>query len=149
MNTNKILEAIDQEILKLQQARALLADAPTIQAAKPAAAKSATGKRRGRPKGSVNKKAEFAAPVAVKPAKRTMSAEGKARIAAAQKARWAAQKRAVAKPVAKKITPKSAKKAVPAAKPAAKKIAAKVSKKAAVPAKKSVAAPPPTPAAES
>lgn len=131
MNTNEILEAIDQEILKLQQARALLADAPAVQAAKSVAGKPATGKRRGRPKGSVNKKAEVAAPVVVKPAKRTISAEGKARIAAAQKARWAAQKK-TSKPAAKKIAPKSAKKAVPAAKPAAKKIAAKVSKKAVV-----------------
>jgi hypothetical protein len=130
MNTNEILEAIDQEIFKLQQARALLADASAIQVAKPA-----TGKRRGRPKGSVNKKAEVAAPVVVKPAKRTLTAEGKARIAAAQKARWAAQKKAN-KSAAKTITPKPAKKAIPAA----KKIAAKVSKKAAVPAKKSVVA---------
>ena len=67
--------------------------------------------------------------------------ERKARIAAAQQARWAAQKKAEAKPVANKIVPKPAKKAVPAAKPAAKKIAAKVSKKAVVPAKKSVAEP--------
>ena len=132
---NEILEAIDQEILKLQQARALLADAPAVQAVKPAA-----GKRRGRPKGSVNKKAEVAAPVVAKKTRAPLSAEGKAKIAAAQKARWAKQKKAVAKPVAKKITPKSAKKAVPAAKPA-KKIAAKVTKKAAVAAKKSVAEP--------
>jgi hypothetical protein len=141
MNTNEILEAIDQEILKLKQARALLADAPAIQATKPVVAKPATGKRRGRPKGSVNKKAEVVAPVVVKQAKRTMSAEGKARIAAAQNARWAKQKKAVAKPVAKKIATKPAKKALSAAKPAAKKIAAKVSKKVAVSAKKSVAEP--------
>jgi hypothetical protein len=141
MNTSEIIEAIDQEILKLQQARALLADAPAVQAAKPVAVKSATGKRRGRPKGSVNKEAEVAAPVAVKKTRAPLSAEGKARIAAAQKARWAAQKKVEAKPVAKKIAPKSAKKAVPATKPAAKKIAAKVSKKVAVPAKKSVAEP--------
>ncbi|MBB5060992.1 hypothetical protein HDF16_005728 [Granulicella aggregans] len=150
MNTSEIIEAIDQEILKLQQARALLADVPAIQATKPVAAKPATGKRRGRPKGSVNKKAEVVAPAAVKPAKRTLSAEGKGRIAAAQKARWAAQKKAAAKPVAKKIAPKPvakkiapkpAKKAVPAAKPAAKKIAAKVSKKRAVTVKKAAAEP--------
>jgi hypothetical protein len=122
MNTSEIIEAIDQEILKLQQARALLADAPAVQATKPVAVKSATGKRRGRPKGSVNKKAEIAAPVVIKPAKRTLTAEGKARIAAAQKARWAAQKK-TSKP----------------AKAAAKKITAKVRKKVAVPAKKSVA----------
>ncbi|MBB5060678.1 hypothetical protein HDF16_005414 [Granulicella aggregans] len=112
MNTNEILEAIDQEILKLQQAHALLADAPVIQAVKPVAAKPATGKRRGRPKGSVNKKAETVAPVVVKPAKRTMSAEGKARIAAAQKARWAAQKKTSkpAKAAAKRSLQRSARK---------------------------------------
>jgi hypothetical protein len=148
MNTNEILEAIDQEILKLQQARALLADAPAVQAGKPATGKPATGKRRGRPKGSVNKKAEVIAPVTVNKVGRVMSAEGKARIAAAQKARWAKQKK-TSKTAAKKIAPKPAKKAVPAAKPAAKKIASKISKKRAVPAKKSVAAAPPTPAAES
>jgi hypothetical protein len=136
MNTSEIVEAIDQEISKLQQARALLAEVPAIQAAKPAA-----GKRRGRPKGSVNKKAVAIAPVVAKKTRAPLSAEGKARIAAAQQARWAAQKKAEAKPVAKKIVPKPAKKAVPAAKPAAKKIAAKVSKKAVVPAKKSVAEP--------
>ncbi|MBB5060733.1 hypothetical protein HDF16_005469 [Granulicella aggregans] len=143
MNTSEILEAIDQEILKLQQARALLADTPAIQASKSAAAKSATGKRRGRPKGSVNKKAEVAAPVVVKKTRTPLSAEGKARIAAAQKARWAAQKKTSkpAKVAAKKIIAKPAKKAVPATKPAAKKIAAKVTKKPAAAAKKSVAEP--------
>lgn len=136
MSTSEILEAIDEQISKLQQARDLLADAPAIQVPKPAA-----GKRRGRPKGSVNKSAEVSAPVATKQAKRTMSAEGKARIAAAQKARWAAQKKAVtpAKSVVKKTVPKPAKNAV--AKPAAKNISAKANKKAIVPAKKSVAEP--------
>jgi len=128
MNTSEILEAIDHEILKLQQARALLADAPAIQTPKPVA-----GKRRGRPKGSVNKKAEVAAPVVVKKTLTPLSAEGKAR--------WAKQKKTIAKPVAKKVTAKPAKTAVTAAKSAAKKIAAKVSKKATVPAKKSVAEP--------
>ncbi len=83
MNINDILEAIDQQITQLQQARALLAgnessDAPT-------------GKRRGRPKGSANQTIKASAPVAAKSGKRTMSPEGRARIAAAQKARWAAK----------------------------------------------------------
>jgi len=140
MNTNEILEAIDQHIAQLQKARALLAevdaDLPAIPATKPS-----TGKRRGRPKGSVSTKAEVAEPVAIKKAKRTMSAEGKARIAAAQKARWAAQKKASqpTKPVASKTAAKPGKKAPTSVKPVAKKIAAKGSKKAAVPAKKSVA----------
>ncbi|SNT44531.1 hypothetical protein SAMN05421770_11926 [Granulicella rosea] len=107
MNTNAILEAIDAQIRQLQQARDLLVgtntDDPAI-----ATAKQSSGKRRGRPKGSVNKKSGAFAPVAKKVAKRTLSPEGKARIAAAQKARWAAQKRASvsAKPAAKKTARK-------------------------------------------
>jgi hypothetical protein len=116
MNTNGILEAIDQQIMQLQQARELLAggnaDAPAVATTKQPAKKS-LAKRRGRPKGSTNKKPEAVAPVAKKAGKRTMSAEGKARIAAAQKARWAAQKKASApaKPAAKKATAKTVKKA--------------------------------------
>jgi hypothetical protein len=82
METNSILATIDQEILKLQQARALLV---TDVISEPVA------KHRGRPKGSTNKKVEL--PVA-KTAKRAMSIEGKARIVAAQKKRWAAVKKA-------------------------------------------------------
>jgi hypothetical protein len=80
MQTKDLLKAIDEEIVKLEQARALLMSSTDSE---PAA------KRRGRPKGSVNR--------AAKTTKRTMSAEGKARIAAAQKKRWAAQKRAATK----------------------------------------------------
>jgi hypothetical protein len=132
MNTKDILEAIDQQISKLQQARTLLSESPTIQAKKPVAAK-----RRGRPKGSVNQRPEAISPATVKTNKRTMSAEGKARIAAAQKARWSAQK--ATKPPAKNVATRLPKKAVDATKLAAKKIAAKVSKKATVPNKKSIA----------
>ncbi len=83
---NEILEAIDAEIAKLQQVRALLAGSPD------AISKIETiTKRRGRPRGSATK----APASAKKPAKRTLSAEGKAKIAAAQKARWAAQKTAI------------------------------------------------------
>jgi hypothetical protein len=123
MNTDEILEAIDQQITQLQKARALLADTagetPVITATKEQI--EPAGKRRGRPKGSVSKKSVAVAPVAKKTARRTMSAEGKARIAAAQKARWAAQKKA----------------SVPA-KPAAKKTSAKVTKKTATATKKAV-----------
>lgn len=77
MNTDQILSAIDAEIAKLQQARALLNGYT-----EPAAIKRGPG----RPK-------KVAAPTAVA-SKRTMSAEGKARIAAAQKKRWAAAKKA-------------------------------------------------------
>jgi hypothetical protein len=119
MDTNEILEAIDRQITKLQQSRAVLAgvatDVPAIATAKPS-----IGKRRGRPKGSVNKKPEAAAPVAKKGTRSPMSAEGKARIAAAQKARWAAQKKAseAAKPVAKKTSAKASKKTAAATKKA-------------------------------
>jgi hypothetical protein len=106
MNINDIVAVIDQQITQLQQARALLADNESG---------APTGKRRGRPTGSVNQVLhKAAAPVAAKSGKRTMSPEGRARVAAAQKARWAAQK-AVGKPAnaaAKKSTakPKAAKK---------------------------------------
>ena len=104
MNTAEILAAIDAQIAQLQQARGLIAGAVAVEP---------SGRRRGRPKGSTNK--PVAAPVKVM--KRVMSADGKARIAAAQKLRWAAQKRAATplKLTAKKSAPKSAKKA--AAKP--------------------------------
>ena len=74
-----ILSAIDAQLAKLQQARTLLAStsvAPSVGEAR----------RPGRPKGS--KTAAKADPVK---AKRTMSAEGRSRIAAAQKKRWAAK----------------------------------------------------------
>ena len=75
MSANDILTLIDAEIAHLQQARALIAEA---------------GKRGpGRPKFAV-------VPVAVAKhkQKRKMSPEGRARIAAAQKARWATKKKA-------------------------------------------------------
>lgn len=123
MNTNEILEAIDQQITQLQKARELLAganaDAAAVATTKQPAKKS-PGKRRGSPKGSVNKKSVNVPPVVKKASKRTMSAEGKARIAAAQKARWAAQKKATApaKPAAKKTAKKAAKKTATATKKA-------------------------------
>lgn len=80
MNTQKILAAIDSEIARLSQARILLSDAESIATAnKPG---------RGRPKGSKNSE-----PVAA-PKKRTMSAEGKAKIAEAQRKRHAAARKA-------------------------------------------------------
>jgi hypothetical protein len=68
MDTNEILAAIDAEIERLQEAKALLAAGPTNNASKKAVKSSA------------------------KSGKRTMSAAGRARIAAAQKARWAKSK---------------------------------------------------------
>lgn len=75
MDTKTLVIQIDLEIARLQQARNLLAGSNT-------SAKS----RRGRP----STKPASSTPVK----KRIMTPEGKARIAAAQKKRWAAQKKA-------------------------------------------------------
>ena len=75
MEVNRIIEEIDAQILKLQQARALLAGA------------AMPGTRgRGRPKGSKNA-----------PRKRTLSPEGRKRIAEAMKRRWAERRKQNAK----------------------------------------------------
>lgn len=71
MDTNAIVAAIDAEIQRLQDARALLTGDAGVK------------RRPGRPKGS-----------AAGPAKRRLSPEARARIAAAQKARWAKTKKA-------------------------------------------------------
>jgi hypothetical protein len=70
MSIAELLIQIDAEIAQLQQARAVLTGAQTK-------------RRPGRPVGSGKRKK-----------KRTMSPEGRARIAAAQKARWAQAKKA-------------------------------------------------------
>jgi hypothetical protein len=72
MDTTEIIQTIDAEIARLEKARALLnghVSTPT---------------KRGRP---VSSKL-----VATAKPRRKMSAEGRARIAAAQKARWAKRK---------------------------------------------------------
>jgi hypothetical protein len=79
MELTALLRNIDEEIARLQQARALLVG-------------TNSPRRRGRPPGSSNKPK----PTLVKK-KRTMSAAGRKRIAEAQKARWAKQKKAAAK----------------------------------------------------
>ncbi len=72
-----LIALIDAEIATLQQARTLIA---------------ITGKRKpGRPSKAV---VAPAAPVAKPKQKRRMSPEGRARLVAAVKARWAAQKKA-------------------------------------------------------
>jgi hypothetical protein len=83
MNTN-ILEAIDKEIAHLQQARSILLGATDA----PGGVAPLTKGRRGRPKGSKN-----AVAVAPAKAKRALSAEGRARIAEAQRKRHASKKR--------------------------------------------------------
>ena len=81
MDVGRILSEIDAEITRLQQARAALT------------AIGATGTvapRRGRPKGSVNKKS-------TKPRKRNLTPEGRKRIAEAMKRRWAERRAAATK----------------------------------------------------
>ena len=101
MSETDILTLIDAEIAELQQARALIA---------------ATGKKRpGRPK-------SVAIPTAKpKKKKRKLTPEGRARLVAAVKKRWAAQKKAAAKPAkkapAKKATAKTEKPVEPGTTP--------------------------------
>jgi hypothetical protein len=75
VEVNRIIAEIDAQILKLQQARALLAGTT-----------STARVGRGRPKGSKN-----AAPAA--PRKRKLSPEGRKRIADAMKKRWAERRK--------------------------------------------------------
>ena len=82
MQTEQIIAAIDAEISKLQEAKELLSSGSVSSAPQRA--------KRGRPKGSKN------APVKEQSErKRTLSAEGRARIAEAQRQRHAARKKAV------------------------------------------------------
>jgi hypothetical protein len=107
MDTAGIINQIDEQISRLQQAKSLLAV-------------NAIERRVGRPKTS-----QIANPVTA-PKKRVMSAEGKAKIAEAQRARWAKSRRAdkkaakaanVVKTLAKKVTAKKSAKAVESTKP--------------------------------
>ena len=80
MEVSRIIAELDAQILKLQQARALLAGA--------AAPAPRTGP--GRPKGSKNA-------AAAAPRKRKLSPEGRKRIADAMKKRWAERRKQNAK----------------------------------------------------
>jgi hypothetical protein len=89
MNTNDIILTIDAEISRLQQAKALLTDTSRLTPAK---------RKPGRPpttSGSGKSISFNPADFDAKPRKRGgRSAAGRARIAAAQKARWARFKKA-------------------------------------------------------
>jgi hypothetical protein len=85
VEVNRIIGEIDAQILKLQQARALLAGTTT----------SAARTGRGRPKGSKNNTASAAS--ATTPRKRKLSPEGRKRIAEAMKKRWAERRKQSAK----------------------------------------------------
>ncbi|SEG63573.1 hypothetical protein SAMN05421819_3989 [Bryocella elongata] len=80
MNVKNLLAEIDAEIARLQSARAALA----------VLSGSATAPKRGRPKGSKN----VVSSVVGERKPRKMSAEGRKRIAEAQKRRWAEAKKA-------------------------------------------------------
>jgi hypothetical protein len=76
MAITELIKEIDMEIARLKEARALLADT------------SGSEVRRGRPK----KSEEASLPAKSAKKKRSFTPEHRARIAAAQKRRWAAQK---------------------------------------------------------
>ena len=101
MNTRDILLAIDAEIAKLQQAKAILNE-------------GSTGKRRpGRPAkplstGHNSAGVKTAALDQRRKTRRTISAAGRARIAAAQKARWATSKKAAEQATSAKTVAQSA-----------------------------------------
>jgi hypothetical protein len=77
MDVPSLLKEIDAEIARLQAARSAIAGLSS----------APVRRGRGRPKGTTTAKPK-------KKKKRTMSPEGKARIAAAQKKRWATIKKA-------------------------------------------------------
>ena len=78
MTVATILESLDAEIGRLQQARALLTDLDSPPPSSP---------RRGRPKGATTATPQT-------PKKRTLSPEARERIAAAQRERWAKKQQA-------------------------------------------------------
>ncbi len=132
MNHKEMIRSLRAEIAKLQQVLDLVLEHSS---------EAEEVRRPGRPKGTGNR-APSVKPEELSPNKRTMSAEGKARIAAAQKKRWAAQKAGStsrvspkkatpAKRTSKTIPPKSASKVAPAtAKKSAGKRAASAQTKA-------------------
>lgn len=83
MEVSRIIAEIDAQILKLQQARTLLAGTT----ARVASSRSGPG----RPKGSKNTVA--ATPAAATQRKRKLSPEGRKRIADAMKKRWAERRK--------------------------------------------------------
>ena len=81
MEVSRIIAEIDEQISKLQQARALLSGATSTA--------NRTGP--GRPKGSKN--AATVAPATTSTRKRKLSPEGRKRIADAMKKRWAERRK--------------------------------------------------------
>ncbi len=106
MNIDSILSEIDAEIARLQQAKALLGSTTS--------SVSAVAKRKpGRPPASASATSQASKTIGKR---RMMSPEGRAKIAAAQKARWAKSKKAAGGTSKKKVgrPAKSSKKATSA-----------------------------------
>jgi hypothetical protein len=91
MDVARILSEIDAEIARLQQARTALTAI---------AASGTVAPKRGRPKGSVNKKTTNGR------RKRNLTPEGRKRIAEAMKRRWAERRTAASKASGKKESSK-------------------------------------------
>ena len=89
MHTNDIILAIDAEISRLRQAKALLTDTSTLTHAKRKPSRPIAASGSG--KATSSKPAGFNVTTRKR---RGMSDAGRARIAAAQKARWARVKKA-------------------------------------------------------
>jgi len=89
MSTNDIILTIDAEISRLQQAKALLTDTSSLTPAKRKPGRLATSSGSG--KATSFNPTDFDAKARKR---RGMSAAGRARIVAAQKARWAKFKKA-------------------------------------------------------
>jgi hypothetical protein len=87
MKTTDIVSGIDAEILRLERVRALLTGSDTTVKRKPGASSSKSSKA------TSFDPADFGG----KPKKRRLSAEARAKIAAAQRARWAKSRRATKK----------------------------------------------------
>ncbi len=137
MNTTEILSAIDEEISRLTQARSLLGGVDATVATQRSA--PSTAGKRGRPKGSKNRTTSFTPSEFKLPNRRTMSPEGKARIAAAQRARWARQNGAGQE--TRTARRSAAKNAAPVKNVAKGASASMLAPKKPVPAKKAVAKP--------
>ena len=123
MGTVEIIRQIDVEISLLQQARTLLSESDSGE----------VKRKPGRPSGSrVVKSLPVALPPkAITQPRRKMSAAGRARIAAAMKARWAKVRRAAKKatvtqkPLVAAVLPKASTKKAASKKVASKKTATK------------------------
>jgi hypothetical protein len=116
LNTNDIVVQIDAEISRLQQAKALLAGTGTTVKRKP-----------GRPAGVAGlprvTRLEPTKPLAKVKAVRTLSPEARAKIAAAQRSRWAKSRKAAKSTSGKTVATRTAqpKKSVQAKKTASPK----------------------------